>query len=157
MRCPKCGHDDTKVVDSRTADDGSAIRRRRQCLACEFRFTTFERSEEQPLLVVKRSGERVPFDRTKVEAGLTSASKGRSLDPERLAEIVVVVEDRARLAGGEVTSSEIGLTVLEQLRELDGVTYMRFASVYKGFEDPADFAREAGLFKRSEPKRRDQP
>src|SRR5690606_35791831 len=100
---------DTKVVDSRTADDGSAIRRRRQCLACQFRFTTFERSEEQPLLVVKRSGERVPFDRTKVEAGLASAAKGRSLDPERLAEIVVVVEDRARLAGGEVTTAEIGL------------------------------------------------
>lgn len=153
MRCPACGHDDTKVVDSRTADDGSAIRRRRRCLACDHRFTTFERGEEQPLVVVKRSGDRVPFDRAKIEQGLASAAKGRSLDPVLLAEVALAVEDQARLAGGEVATEEIGLAVLERLRDLDGVAYMRFASVYKGFEDPADFAREARLLKRSEPKR----
>jgi transcriptional repressor NrdR len=141
------------VVDSRTADDGSAIRRRRQCLACQHRFTTFERGEEQPLIVVKRSGDRVPFDRTKIEQGLASAAKGRSLDAEQLSGVALAVEDRARLAGGEVTSEEIGLAVLERLRDLDGVAYMRFASVYKGFDDPADFAREVGLLKESEPKR----
>ena len=156
MRCPACASDDDKVVDSRTADDGSAIRRRRECLVCHHRFTTFERYEEQPLLVVKRSGDRVPFDRTKIEDGVRAAVKGRPVAPEQLAELAAELEDRFRLKGGEVSSEQIGLAVLDRLLELDQVAYVRFASVYKGFEDPADFSREVRLLtKPTAPKRHD--
>ena len=156
VRCPICGNDDSKVIDSRTADDGIAIRRRRECLGCAHRFTTFERCEEQPLLVIKRSGDRAPFERAKVEAGLASAAKGRPLDPEAIAAVVLEIEDELRLrGGGEVTSEQVGLAVLDHLRELDKVAYVRFASVYKGFDDPSDFEREIVLLaKESEPKRR---
>lgn len=156
VRCPACASDDDKVVDSRTADDGSAIRRRRECLVCQHRFTTFERYEEQPLLVVKRSGDRVPFDRTKIEAGVRAAVKGRPVEPEQLAELAAELEDRFRLKGGEVSTEQIGLAVLDRLLELDQVAYVRFASVYKGFDDPADFSREVRLLtKATAPKRHD--
>ena len=154
VRCPVCTNDDTKVVDSRTADDGTAIRRRRECLECGHRFTTFERCEEQPFVVVKRSGDRVPFDRGKIERGLASAAKGRPLTPEAIAEVAVAIEDGLRSAGPVVTSEQVGLAVLEQLRELDQVAYVRFASVYKGFDDPSDFEREIVLLtKDTAPKR----
>lgn len=154
VRCPTCDHDDSKVVDSRTADDGGAIRRRRACLACGHRFTTFERHEEQPLTVLKRSGDRAPFDRSKVEAGITAAAKGRPLTAEQVADLAAELEDELRLRGLESTSEQIGLAVLERLRTLDQVAYMRFASVYKDFDDPSDFERELVLLtKASEPKR----
>ncbi|MGH9246935.1 MAG: transcriptional regulator NrdR [Acidimicrobiales bacterium] len=154
MRCPRCGDGDDKVVDSRAADDGSAIRRRRQCLACGHRFTTFERVEEVPIVVVKRSTARVPFDRAKIVSGVRQAAKYRPLTDERLEALAAEVEEEMRLAGAtEVTSEQIGVAVLDRLRALDPVVYLRFASVYKGFEDPADFEREATeLIKLSAPK-----
>jgi transcriptional repressor NrdR len=149
VRCPACSSLEDKVVDSRTADDGSTIRRRRECLECGHRFTTFERYEEQPIVVVKRSGDRVPFDRSKIEMGVIAASKGRPVTREQIAELAADLEDQFRLAGGEVTSEQIGLAVLDRLRELDQVAYLRFASVYKGFEDPSDFQREVRLLTKS--------
>ena len=154
VRCPVCTSDDTKVVDSRTADDGTAIRRRRECLGCGHRFTTFERCEEQPFVVVKRSGDRVPFDRAKVEGGLASAAKGRPLGDEAIAAVAREIEESLRAAGPVVTSEQVGLAVLERLRDLDQVAYVRFASVYKGFDDPSDFEREIVLLtKDTAPKR----
>ena len=136
---------DDKVVDSRQADDGAAIRRRRECLACGRRFTTFERVDEVPLLVVKRSGHREPFDRAKVVAGMRAAAKNRPVDPAQLEAVAGEIEEGLRLAGGEVSSREVGTAVLERLRTIDAVAYLRFASVYKSFEDLRDFAREVGL------------
>lgn len=154
MRCPACAGLDDKVVDSRTADDGSAIRRRRECLECGHRFTTFERVEEAPLVVVKRSGDRVPFDRGKIEAGVAAAAKGRPVGDDQLAALASELEEHFRLLGGDVTSEQVGLAVLDRLRGLDEVTYLRFASVYKGFDAAADFEREAGLLtKATRPKR----
>jgi transcriptional repressor NrdR len=146
---------DDKVVDSRASDDGGTIRRRRECLACGRRFTTYERVEEVPLLVVKRSGDRVPFERAKVVAGLRAAAKSRPLSEDRLEAIASDVEEALRLgAGSDVPSEQIGLLVLEHLRDVDHVTYVRFASVYKGFDDAADFERELTLLtKETAPKR----
>lgn len=142
VRCPHCGDPDDKVVDSRTADDGSAIRRRRECLACGRRFTTYERLEEVPLVVVKRSGAREPFDRAKVVAGIAAAAKNRPLDTTAMHAIAVEVEEGVRLEGTEVPSDRVGRAVLDALRHVDDVAYLRFASVYKGFEDAGDFERE---------------
>jgi transcriptional repressor NrdR len=154
VRCPTCAHLDDKVVDSRQADDGSAIRRRRECLGCGVRFNTFERLEEIPLTVLKRSGDRVPFDRSKIVRGIASAAKGRPVDEAVIAEAAADLEEELRLLGPEVTSEQVGLAVLECLRELDQVAYVRFASVYKDFDDPADFQREIRLLtKATEPKR----
>ncbi len=154
VRCPYCAEDDDKVVDSRANDDGTAIRRRRECLACGHRFTTFERCEEVALVVVKRSGDRVPFDRAKVEAGVRAAAKGRPIDDGRAAELAREVEDDLRAQGAEVTSQQVGLAVLDRLRDVDEVAYVRFASVYKDFDDAADFQRELRLLtKDTEPKR----
>lgn len=137
------------------ADDGSTIRRRRECLTCGHRFTTFERHEEQPIVVIKRSGDREPFDRSKIEAGIVSAAKGRPITLEQIGMVAEHVEDQARLQGGEITSEQIGLAVLEQLRDLDQVAYVRFASVYKDFDEAADFEREIVLLtKETAPKRR---
>ncbi len=159
MRCPACGSPDDKVVDSRQADDGSSIRRRRACIACGRRFTTFERVEEVPLTVVKRSGDRQPFDRAKVGAGIRAATKGRAPEAQLSAsidELASAIEDALRLEGRtEVSSEEVGRAVLEELREFDAVSAVRFASVYLGFDELADFEREVTLLaKRTEPKRR---
>lgn len=155
MRCPVCSSDDDKVVDSRSADDGATIRRRRECLACGRRFTTYERVEEVPLVVVKRSGDREPFDRAKVIAGVRAAAKSRPLTDDQLDALSGDVEELLRLGGGgDVQSEQIGLLVLEHLRDLDPVTYVRFASVYKGFDNASDFARELTLLtKATAPKR----
>ena len=154
MRCPACGSLEDKVVDSRLADDGAAIRRRRECLTCNRRYTTFERLEEVPLVVVKRSGDRMPFDRAKIVAGLASAAKNRPVSPEQMEQLAADVEEEMRLLGTEVSSQDVGLAVLTRLEALDHVAYLRFASVYKGFEDVADFQREAVLLAKStEPKR----
>jgi len=155
VRCPACSSLDDKVVDSRLADDGGAIRRRRECLACGRRFTTFERLEEAPLVVVKRGGHREPFDRAKVVAGLRAACKNRPISDDQLETVGMEVEEALRLEGPELTSQEIGLAVLDRLRHVDEVAYVRFASVYKGFEDPSDFEREVGLLtKAADPKPR---
>ncbi len=137
------------------ADDGAAIRRRRECLGCGRRFTTFERVDEVPLWVVKRSGQREPFDRDKVVTGVRAACKNRPVSPEQLVDLAQRVEDRLRGIGAEPTSQQVGVAVLEELRAVDDIAYVRFASVYKGFEDLDDFQREVGLLtKTTEPKRR---
>ena len=152
MHCPVCPNDDTKVIDSRPADDGAAIRRRRSCPECSYRFTTYERLEGAPLLVAKRSGDRQPFDRAKVIFGVRSACKGRPVEYEQIYALAEMVEDDMRLAaaaGTEITSSTVGHAVLEHLKALDEVAYMRFASVYKNFDDAADFRRELALLKQT--------
>ncbi|HET7489068.1 MAG TPA: transcriptional regulator NrdR [Acidimicrobiales bacterium] len=152
MRCPSCASLDDKVIDSRMADDGTSIRRRRACLVCARRFTTYERLEEIPFVVVKRSGHREPFERSKLAAGLRAATKNRAM-AHRVDELAAALEDSLRLEGPEVTSQAVGLAVLERLRVLDEVAYLRFASVYKGFEDVGDFEREVGLLtKATDPK-----
>jgi len=154
VRCPVCSSVDDKVVDSRLADDGAAIRRRRECLACNRRFTTFERLEEAALMVTKRSGDRVPFDRAKIVAGVTAAAKNRPVTDAQMDQLAADVEEEMRLLGSEVTSQDVGLSVLARLEDLDHVAYLRFASVYKGFEDITDFQREVGLLaKATAPKR----
>jgi transcriptional repressor NrdR len=148
MRCPKCHVDDTKVIDSREAEEGAAIRRRRSCLACAHRFTTYERLEEVPLMVAKSNGSREPFDRVKLIAGISAACKGRPVTAEQIDQIGEAIEDEVRLHGPEVTTAVIGVEVLERLRRLDEVAYLRFASVYKGFDAAADFQRELVLLKK---------
>jgi transcriptional repressor NrdR len=143
------------VVDSRLADDGAAIRRRRECLACGRRYTTFERPEDVGVVVLKRSGEREPFDRSKVVLGVRSAAKNRPVDEDDMERLAASVEEAMRERGPEVTTEQIGLAVLERLRALDEVAYLRFASVYKGFEELGDFEREVGMLtKATEPKHR---
>jgi transcriptional repressor NrdR len=132
------------VVDSRVAEDGAAIRRRRECIGCGNRFTTFERIDEVPLMVIKRSGLRQPFDRGKVVDGLRAATKNRPVSEEQLDVMAAEVEDELR-EGADPTTEQVGLAVLDRLREVDEVAYLRFASVYKGFEGADDFRREVGL------------
>ena len=145
MRCPWCANLDDKVIDSRLADDGAAIRRRRECLTCGRRFTTYERLDDVPLVVRKRDGGREPFDRRKIVAGMRSAAKNRPVSVEQLEEVGAEIEGALRLEGVELTTERIGQLVLARLREVDEVAYLRFASVYKGFEAAGDFQREAGL------------
>jgi transcriptional repressor NrdR len=145
---------DDKVVDSRSAEEGAAIRRRRECVACGQRYTTYERLEEVPFVVVKRSGQREPFDRSKVTAGVMAAAKNRPVTQAQMDQLAAEVEEALRLAGPEVGSQQVGLAVLDGLRALDEVAYLRFASVYKDFSAARDFEREADLLKKStEPKR----
>lgn len=149
MRCPSCGGLDDKVIDSRTADDGGAIRRRRECLTCNRRFTTYERLEEAPLVVVKRSGQRVPFERSKIVAGIRAAAKNRPVTDDALEALGSEIEEALRLEGPDLTTEQIGRAVLDRLRSLDEVAYLRFVSVYKGFEDLTDFEREVVLLSRA--------
>ena len=145
MRCPFCSADDDRVVDSRLAEDGVAIRRRRECSACHQRFTTFERIEEVGLFVLKRSGEREPFSREKILSGMRAASKNRPVDDGILEALVTAIDESMRLLNRDVTTEEVGMAALEALRDVDDVAYVRFASVYKGFEGTEDFAREIGM------------
>jgi transcriptional repressor NrdR len=155
VRCPYCREAEDKVVDSRTTDEGAAIRRRRECLRCGRRYTTYERLEDLPLLVRKRSGQKDPFDRAKIVAGIARAAVNRPLDGATIDAVASEVEEEVRAAGPEVGSDRVGLAVLERLRALDPVSYLRFASVYKGFDDVRDFEREVGLLtKTTAPKRR---
>jgi transcriptional repressor NrdR len=137
------------VVDSRVADDGDAIRRRRECLACGRRFTTYERLDPLPLTVVKRSGIKEPFDRAKLAGGIGRAVAGRPITPGVVDEIAAEIEDQLRELGAEVPSDVVGLAVLERLQALDPVSYLRFASVYKDFEDVADFEAEVVLLQKT--------
>jgi len=136
------------------AEDGAAIRRRRECAGCGHRYTTFERIDEVPLMVVKRSGIRQPFDRGKLIDGLRSATKNRPVTEAQLEVVAQQVEDELREDGSEPTTQRVGIAVLERLRVVDEVAYLRFASVYKGFEGVDDFRREVGLLtKTTAPKR----
>ncbi|WP_028848162.1 MULTISPECIES: transcriptional regulator NrdR [Thermocrispum] len=140
MRCPFCRHEDSRVVDSREVDDGQAIRRRRACSKCGRRFTT---SETVVLAVVKRSGVTEQFSREKVVDGVRRACKGRPVSEDDLQQLAHKVEETIRSAGlAEVPSHEVGLAILGPLRELDGVAYLRFASVYRSFESIEDFEKE---------------
>jgi transcriptional repressor NrdR len=144
------------VVDSRAVDEGAAIRRRRECLQCGQRYTTFERIDQIPLMVTKRSGDRQPFDQTKVIDGLRAATKNRPVTEDQLVVVAGEVEDELREHGKELTTEQIGRAVLERLRAIDEVAYVRFASVYKGFEGADDFQREVGLLtKTTAPKSRE--
>jgi transcriptional repressor NrdR len=137
------------------AEEGASIRRRRECEACGQRFTTFERIEELPLVVEKRSGTREPFDRAKVIAGVSAACKNRPVEIDAMEQLAGDVEDTLRARTDTVTTQDVGVAVLERLKDLDDVAYLRFASVYKGFEDVGDFQREVGLLTKSTaPKRR---
>ncbi|WP_428961358.1 transcriptional regulator NrdR [Micromonospora fluostatini] len=140
MRCPYCRHADSRVVDSREADDGQLIRRRRSCPECGKRFTTVE---EAVLAVVKRSGVTEPFSRTKIIGGVRKACQGRPVDEDSIALLAQKVEETVRAKGAaELPSHEVGLAILGPLRDLDEVAYLRFASVYRSFDSLADFERE---------------
>ncbi|MBM0234720.1 transcriptional regulator NrdR [Micromonospora parva] len=140
MRCPYCRHADSRVVDSREADDGQLIRRRRSCPECGKRFTTVE---EAVLAVVKRSGVTEPFSRTKIIGGVRKACQGRPVDDDSLALLAQRVEETVRAKGAaEIPSHEVGLAILGPLRDLDEIAYLRFASVYRSFDSLADFERE---------------
>jgi transcriptional repressor NrdR len=140
MRCPNCGSLDTQVKDSRPTEDSAAIRRRRVCLSCNFRFTTFERVQLRELVVIKRNGRRVPFDRDKLLRSLSIALRKRPVSPEQVEEMVSkIVRELESIGESEITSETIGEAVMEHLRTLDDVAYVRFASVYKNFREPKDF------------------
>jgi transcriptional repressor NrdR len=151
MRCPWCHHEDDRVVDSRPAEAGAAIRRRRECASCGRRYTTFERIEGLGVTVVKRDGSKQAFSRDKVLSGMHQALAGRSVDEDRVQKAVDRVGERLRRHGPEVSSQQVGVEVLQALKKLDDVAYLRFASVYKGFEDIEDFQRELGRLQKAEP------
>jgi transcriptional repressor NrdR len=143
MRCPFCGSDDSRVVDSRDTDAGDAIRRRRECGACVRRYTTYERLDAMPLVVVKRDGRQEVFDRAKLLRGIVRACVKRDIPLDDLERVVDEIEDRLRRRpGGVFTSAEIGRQALRLLRDLDKVAYVRFASVYRQFDDVEEFKEE---------------
>ena len=140
MRCPYCGRDDTQVKDSRPAEEGAAIRRRRSCPACKSRFTTFERVQLREITVLKTDGRRVPFDREKLARSIRIALRKRPVDEDRVERIVNGIQRKLETeAEAEVTSRHIGEIVMEALRAVDGVAYVRFASVYRNFGEAKDF------------------
>ena len=145
MNCPVCGYSESKVVDSRTSDSQGAIRRRRECLQCGARFTTYERIEERPLLVVKRDGSSEPFDFNKLRRGIVTAAVKRPISADAIdaliSDIVTNLQNSMRY---EVSSEMLGDMVLLRLKEIDGVAYIRFASVYKDFQDLDEFTYELG-------------
>lgn len=145
MHCPYCRHEDSRVVDSRASEDGTSIRRRRQCPACSRRFTTLETAS---LTVVKRSGVTEPFSRPKVLAGVRKACQGRPVSEDDLALLAQRVEEQIRATGSaEIDAHEVGMAILGPLRELDEVAYLRFASVYRSFESLSDFEAEITLLR----------
>ena len=142
MKCPFCGHQEDKVVDSRASSDG-AIRRRRECLSCGKRFTTYERVEEQRLMVIKKDGRREPFDRQKLLGGLIRACEKRPVGMDQLEQLADEIEqDLSRSFEREIPSREIGERVMKRLHSLDPIAYVRFASVYREFKDAEQFVRE---------------
>ncbi len=145
MRCPYCGKLDDKVIESRTMANGESIRRRRECLDCGYRFTSYERIEEKPFMVVKRDGRRQPFDRSKLEKGIQRALEKRSVATSTIENLINEIEDEAIMRGKsarEITTSELGELVLEYLYKFDKVAYIRFASAYKHFENLEEFITE---------------
>ena len=147
MRCPYCGYEDSRVIDSRDAGEG--IRRRRQCLECGSRFTTYERAQATTLLVIKKDGRREEFNREKLIAGIRKACAKRPVSHETIEELVDDIEAQLhKLGKGEVATTTIGDMVMERLRQLDGVAYIRFASVYRAFADIEDLKQEADAYER---------
>ena len=143
MRCPVCANDDTKVVDSRTSTDGLGVRRRRECAKCDFRFSTVEAVEIFDLMVLKSDGRREPYQTEKLGAGLRHSLEKRAKTPEQVRELIGVIErDIQRLRKSEVKSTEIGEIVMDHLRKFDSVAYIRFASIYRSFEDVQTFQEE---------------
>jgi len=143
MRCPKCGCDESKVIDSRPSENNDAIRRRRECVNCGFRFTTYERREELPLMVIKKDGRKEPFDRLKLMRGLIAATVKRNVPVEQLDSLIDAIESELRDGGiTEVAAQDLGMMVLKHLIELDKVAYVRFASVYRDFKDVDEFNEE---------------
>jgi len=145
MRCPHCGSLEDKVLESRTLAGGESIRRRRECLSCGYRFTSYERIEEKQLMVVKSDGRREPFDRSKLERGIQRACEKRNISQNTIEELINEIEDQAAMLGKtthEVSSRQLGEMVLTKLHDLDKVAYVRFASVYRKFSDVDEFIRE---------------
>jgi transcriptional repressor NrdR len=149
VRCPTCAGQQDRVVDSRETEGGDAIRRRRECLECGQRFTTVERAIRLTFIVEKRSGERETFSMDKIVAGISAACKNRPVADDAIHHLAHDIEETYRGEGPIVTTQQLGVAVLEGLQSLDDVAYLRFASVYKGFEDADDFAREAVLLTKS--------
>ena len=143
MRCPFCAHEDSQVKDSRPSEDGAAIRRRRQCVGCGARFTTFERVHIRDLTVIKKDGKREPFDRAKLERAISHSCRKRDIDPAKIDQLISGVQRQMETLGDEVTSARIGEAVMAGLKALDHVAYIRFASIYKDFSEPGDFAEIA--------------
>ena len=143
MRCPFCAHEDSQVKDSRPSEDGAAIRRRRQCEGCGARFTTFERVHLKDLVVVKKDGKREPFDRAKLERAIGHSCRKRDIDPAKVDQLISGVQRQMETMGDEVSSVKIGEAVMAGLKALDHVAYIRFASIYRDFSDPGDFAEIA--------------
>lgn len=140
MRCPFCAHDDTQVKDSRPTEDNASIRRRRQCSSCGARFTTFERVQLREVVVVKSGDRREPFDRSKLEQSVALACRKRAIDQERLDQLISGIQRQVETSGEpEVPSAHIGELVMEGLRQIDSVAYIRFASVYRDFSEARDF------------------
>ena len=141
MRCPVCGNDESKVIDSRSSDDGTSIRRRRECLACSHRFTTYERISDSPLVVIKADGSSEVYDRQKLMRGIMTACAKRPIPPERISALIDDIETELRNSvKGQVRSKELGNMALERLSELDEVAYVRFASVYRDFQNVEEFS-----------------
>ncbi|WP_324807541.1 transcriptional regulator NrdR [Sphingomonas sp. LY29] len=140
MRCPFCAHDDSQVKDSRPSEDNTSIRRRRECAGCGARFTTFERVQLRDLTVVKKDNKREPFDRAKLERAIGHACRKRDLGADKIERLASSVQRQLETRGDEVTSTAIGEAVMAGLKTLDHVAYIRFASIYKDFTDPGDFA-----------------
>ena len=148
MRCPFCGHENSQVKDSRPSEDGAAIRRRRQCEDCGARFTTFERAQLRELVVTKSGSRREPFDRAKLERSLAIACRKRPVPPERIERLASSIQRQIETSGeSEIASNEIGEMVMNGLKGLDPVAYIRFASVYKDFTEARDFEEIAGTVK----------
>ena len=145
MRCPFCGHAESQVKDSRPSEDGAAIRRRRLCPECEGRFTTFERVQLRELTIVKRSGRRTPFERDKLARSISIATRKRPVDPERVERMIsAIVRQLESMGETELPSSAVGELVMKQLKALDDVAYVRYASVYRDFRETQDFAKFLG-------------
>ena len=140
MKCPFCAHADTAVVDSRAADEGAVIRRRRRCLACEKRFTTYERAELRMPVLVKKNGARADYDREKLRSSFKLALRKRDVSSDKIDDAIMRIEDRLiGMAEREVATHKLGERVMRELRKLDKIAYIRFASVYRNFEDPGEF------------------
>ncbi len=158
MRCPRCNATEDRVIESRALADGRSIRRRRECLSCAYRFTSYERIEEKPLLVVKRDGSRrEPFDRVKLEKGVQQALRKRPVSQQQIQNLLDEIEEKSTREGmesHEIGSARVGELVLERLYDLDRVAYIRFASVYRNYEDVQEFMREIkGLAKKETPRK----
>lgn len=140
MRCPYCEHPESKVIDSRSAEEGAAIRRRRECMECGKRFTTYERYGERPVIVIKSDGSSEPFSREKLMRSIMVACKKRSVTPEKIESMITDIESSIRNGSGEISSKELGEMVLTRILSVDDVAYIRFASVYKDFKSVEEFA-----------------